>query len=65
MELNGKKVVDVTVEGVDPRDYPDFCDAFFASGWYEEGRALTDAELDELTEKYPEKLWDMAFNTAF
>ena len=65
MELNGKKVVDVTVEGVDRRDYPDFCDAFFASGWYEEGQALTDAELDELAEKYPEKLWDMAFNTAF
>ena len=30
--LNGKKVVDLEVDGVDSRDFPDFSDAYFSSG---------------------------------
>ena len=37
--------------GVDRRDYPDFCDAYFSYAEYTDGTPLTDAELEALTEK--------------
>lgn len=59
--LNGKKVVDLEVDGVDSRDYPDFSDAYFSSGCYEDGTSLTDDELDRLTILASDVLWEMAF----
>lgn len=39
----------LVVDGIDTRDYPDFSDAYFASGEYMDGTPLPDAVLDELT----------------
>ena len=64
MYLNGRKVVDVAVDGVDKTDYPDFCDAYFYKGCYEDGTELTDNELEELAEEYPEVLNEMAYETC-
>jgi hypothetical protein len=62
MELKGRKVVDVEIEDVDPRDYPDFCDAHFSHAVYQDtGEPLTDDELDELGDLYPEVIGEMAF----
>jgi hypothetical protein len=65
MELNGKKVdaASLSVEGVDPRDYPDFCDAYLIGGLYEDGTELTDEEMDDLNDKYPDIVNEMAFNS--
>jgi hypothetical protein len=60
--LNGKKVVDLEVDGVDPRDYPDFADAYFSSGSYEDGTPLSDEELDRLNDLAADVLWEMAFD---
>lgn len=60
--LKGKKVVDLEVDGVDPRDYPDFSDAYFSYGCYEDGTELTDEELDQLTILASDVLWEMAFD---
>ena len=59
--LDGKKVVDLEVDGVDSGDYPDFSDAYFSSGCYEDGTPLTDDELDRLTILASDVLWEMAF----
>ena len=64
MELNGKKVVNVEVDGVDTRDYPDYCDAYFSYAEYEDGTKLTDEELDELTYNNPEDVHAMAWDAA-
>ena len=61
--LNGKKVVDLEVDGVDSRDYPDFSDAYFSSGCYEDGTDLTDAELIQLADLSGDVLWEMAFES--
>jgi len=63
MELYGRKVVDVEVDGIDMSDYPDFCDAYFSSAIFEDTlEELTDDQLDELRELYPSELletvWD-------
>ena len=61
--LNGKKVVDLEVDGVDSGDYPDFCDAYFSSGCYEDGTPLTDDELNQLTDLAGDVLFEMAFES--
>lgn len=38
------------VEGIDTRDYPDFCDAYICSGQYNSGDELTDSDLDKLND---------------
>ena len=64
MKLDIKEVKDLEVDGVDSRDYPDFCDSFFSSGWHvKEGRDLTDDELEYLTDTYYEKLNEMAYES--
>ena len=60
--LNGKKVVDLEVDGVDSRDYPDFCDAYFSNACYEDGTPLTDDELERLNDLASDVLWEMAFD---
>ena len=65
MKLNGREVVDVEVDGVDTRDYPDFCDAYFSYAvWEDTGEELTDEELEELTEKYSDVLNELAFESC-
>lgn len=66
MELRGRKVVDVEIDGVDRRDYPDFCDAYFSEGVYDDDATpLTQFELDELTDLYPEIVQEMALESIY
>lgn len=49
--LNDRKVVEMEVDGINTRDYPDFCDAFITSAtWDDTGEPLTEPELAELNE---------------
>ena len=64
MELKGRPVEVEGVEGVDPRDYPDFCDAHFVGARFvDTGEELTDEEYDELHDKYGGELWEMAYES--
>lgn len=65
LELNGCAVVDATVDGIDLRDYPDFCDAYFDSAVYEDGTALTDDELIELTDNNQDVVHEMVYDTIY
>lgn len=62
LQLNGRSVVDIEVDGVDTGDYPDFCDAYFSHAvWQDTGEDLTEDQLIELQDKYPEVVNEMAF----
>ena len=61
--LNGKNVVNLQVDGVDSRDYPDFSDAYFSCGSYEDGTLLTDDELERLNDLAADVLWEMAYDS--
>ena len=61
--LNGRKVIDIEVDGVDPRDYPDFSDAYFSYACYEDGTPLTDEELDKLADQNGDILHKKAFDS--
>tara|TARA_R100001015_G_C4601150_1_gene156092 strand:- start:1028 stop:1222 length:195 start_codon:yes stop_codon:yes gene_type:complete len=57
------KIRSVEVEGIDPSDYPDFCDAYI--GYAEiDGREATDEELEELSEDR-DFVYEMTFNQLF
>ena len=61
--LNGRKVIDIEVDGVDSRDYPDFSDAYFSYACYEDGTPLTDEELVKLTDQNGDVLFDKAYDS--
>ena len=66
MNLRGR-IVDkdsLEVDGVDKTDFPDFVDSFFSCGRYADGTELSDHDLDKLTEKYSEEIWQMAYERA-
>jgi hypothetical protein len=65
LQLNGRAVVDARVDGIDMSDYPDFCDAYFESACYEDGTALTDDELNDLTDQNPEALHEMIYDQIY
>ena len=59
-----KDVENLCVDNVDTRDYPDFCDAYFCEGWHiSEDRELTEDELIQLSDDYPEVLNEMAYES--
>ena len=59
-----KKIEDLEIDGVDSKDYPDFCDAFFTHAiWIETGKELTEDELIELSETHQELLNEMAYES--
>lgn len=64
MELNGKGVdiSSLSVDGVDSRDYPDFCDAYFEYATYVDGIELDDDELEVLRDTYPEVVHSLALD---
>jgi hypothetical protein len=65
LQLRGRNVVDAHVDGIDMKDYPDFCDAYFESALYEDGTALTDDELIELTDNNLDQLHEMVYDIIY
>lgn len=47
--MDYKKIDNIEFENIDYSDYPDFCDAFISSAYYD-GVAMTDDQLDELND---------------
>lgn len=64
MRIDIEDVENLVVDNVHTRDYPDFCDAYFSEGWHiVENRELTEDELIQLGEDYPELLNEMAYES--
>ena len=51
MYLKPRRTIDtssIVIEGIDPSDYPDFCDAYVAEACYTDGTPLTEDECYEM-----------------
>jgi hypothetical protein len=53
IKFDRKLVTEIHIDGIDTADYPDFVDAFIESALYN-GVEMTEKELDELNDLYPE-----------
>ena len=60
--INGKPVDmgSIELEDVDPRDYPDFSDAYIAAASFEDGTPLTDQECEQLNQEHGDIVNDLA-----
>jgi hypothetical protein len=55
----------LVVEGIDHRDAPDYCDAYFSYGEYYDRTILTDEQLERLAKDCPDMLYDAILNTIY
>jgi len=64
IELNNRAVDtgSLVVEGIDGRDAPDFSDAYFGSGQWQDGTKMSDEDLDALKEAHPDLFYDKVYN---
>jgi len=65
MSITRERITNIELGGVDPRDYPDFCDAFVEDCDID-GRKATEAELDEIANDYEltgEIVQELAFDS--
>lgn len=58
-----KKVDCIEVDGIDTKDYPDFCDAFISYAEYD-GVEMTDKQLEDLNEDF-DFVYDCVINHLF
>ena len=49
LDLDYSQIDDIEVDGINTKDYPDFCDAYICNATYK-GRDMTERELDQLNE---------------
>lgn len=62
--IDTSKLSDIEVDNVKMSDYPDFCDAYISAA--KQGkRSLTEEELEELNDKYPEFVYQKAVESVF
>lgn len=50
-------IEDIDIDGIDMRDYPDFCDAFLVGASYK-GRQLTEDELIHVQDTNPDWFYE-------
>ncbi len=66
MQIDWTQVDNQVIDGVDSKDYPDFCDAYIASCDYM-GRDATEEELEAITEGWddnmPSTLGELAYQS--
>lgn len=58
-KLNGRVVCNISLEGIDTGDHPDYCDAHFVGAiWADTKEELTDVELDKLKDDNPDFFYE-------
>lgn len=63
LDLNLVNESTFEIEGVDMKDYPDFCDAFIGYAEFNDGTVLDDRQMDELNEQCEDVVHEMAFES--
>lgn len=61
--MNYKKIDNIEVDGIDTKDYPDFCDAFIVSADYN-GKPMTNKQINKLNED-TDFVYDCVNNNLF
>jgi|TARA_B100001248_G_scaffold261997_1_gene255473 hypothetical protein len=63
MKLNNVVVIDIEVDGIDIKDYPDFCDAYISEAKFRDTKEpLNDEQLVELQEQNMDKFNELVID---
>ena len=64
--LNDRELVDLEVDDINMRDYPDFCDAYVSYAvWADTKKPLTDDELDQYNDLCRDQVYDAVMKRIF
>jgi hypothetical protein len=63
MPLDFSKISNIELDGIDYKDYPDFCDAYITAADYD-GQPMTDEQLEEVNQDHG-FVYDAVFNHIF
>ena len=64
MKIDFKLITNVSVDGIDTSDYPDFCDAFIESAEYN-GKEMTEEMLDEINSDHLDFVSECVYDQLF
>ncbi len=64
MKIDFKLITNVSVDGIDTSDYPDFCDAFIESADYK-GKPMSDEMIDELNSEHLDFVSECVYDSLF
>ena len=57
------KITDYQIAGIDPKDYPDFCDAYLSYAEDENGNELNEEQLLDWQEQNEIEFYDMVLQS--
>ena len=63
-KIDFKLVTNVSVDGIDTRDYPDFVDAFIVSADYD-GKPMSDEMIEEINSDYLDFVSECVYDQLF
>jgi hypothetical protein len=64
--MNGREIVDLEVDDINTRDYPEFCDAYVSRAvWKDTGTELTSDELEEYNDKCRDQVYDAVMERIY
>lgn len=64
MKIDFKLITNVSVDGIDTSDYPDFCDAFIESAEYN-GKDMSEEMLDEINSDHLDFVSECVYDSLF
>ena len=64
MKIDFKLITNVSVDGIDTSDYPDFVDAFIESADYK-GKPMSDEMIDELNSEHLDFVSECVYDSLF
>lgn len=53
------------VEDVCRNDYPDFCDAFISTGYLNNGKEMTEEQIERYCEYFPDLTYELALESIY
>ena len=61
MNLDLTKITDIEFDGIDHKDYPDYCNSYISSAYYID-RPLTETELEYIQENHGDWVYEKLMN---
>ena len=66
IDVTWSELENIELDGIDTKDYPDFCDAYISSAFsYRLNRDLNDNELDYVTDTFKDNIYELVFDKIF
>jgi hypothetical protein len=62
--MNLDKIQNIELDGIDTRDYPDFCDAFIYYAEHKDGTPLSDSEIERINDN-SDFVYNLVLNKIF